>query len=68
MFWFSKNFLPELTDKIHEIPTLDDIEEYMTGALAIDWKCIGLNQWTSWTNSYELDEDGNDYEFLENHQ
>ena len=40
----------------------------MTEALDIDWKCIGLYKWTPWKNSYELDEDGNDYEFLENHQ
>ena len=41
----------------------------MTKVLDIDWKCTALSnyQWTSWKNSYELDEDGNDYEFLENH-
>ena len=50
------------------MPTLDDIEKYMTKELGIDWKCIGLYQWTSWENSYKLDRDGNDYEFLENHK
>ena len=41
----------------------------MTKVLDIDWKCTALSgyQWTSWKNSYKLDEDGNDYEFLENH-
>ena len=32
-------------------------------------KCpILFYDWTPWENSYELDKDGNDYEFLENHK
>ena len=35
----------------------------------IENKCrtIDFNQWSPWLNSYEVDNDGNDFEFRENH-
>ena len=66
---FSVNFFAELSDKIHVMPTLDDVENYMKKELNLDWKCMTpFYEWTDWTNSYPLDKDGDDYEFLENHK
>ena len=49
------------------MPTLDDIEDYMKKELNFDWKCTGFYKWTDW-NSSPLDESGDDYEYLEDHQ
>ena len=52
---------------MYKAPGHDEVKHIMTEEIE-SYKCKHSDyQWTAWASTYDVDNDGNDYELLSNH-